>query len=121
MASAVTALTQQRAGACHQPFKAAISTRRGAVQCSAVPRPQQAAAAAAAALAGPSLLAAPALAAASEALPQLADTGSLSLALGGGAAVAGLAAALVLTDPNRRRSAQMQARPGCRKSMAVRG
>lgn len=39
---------------------------------------------------------------------QVADTGSLSLALGGGAAIAALGAALVITDPQKRRAQQMQ-------------
>lgn len=39
---------------------------------------------------------------------QLADAGSLSLALGGGAAIAALGAALVITDPQKRRAQQMQ-------------
>lgn len=39
---------------------------------------------------------------------QLADTASLSLALGGGAAIAALGAALVITDPQKRRAQQMQ-------------
>lgn len=34
--------------------------------------------------------------------PQLADAGNLSLALGGGAAIAALGAALVITDPQKR-------------------
>ena len=113
MVAAVIVAAQQRADVCHRPFKAATSgVPRRAARCSAAPpRAQQgpAAAAAAAACAAPALLAAsPALAAANEALAPLADGASLSLAVGGGAAVAGLAAALVLTDPGRRRSAQMQ-------------
>jgi magnesium-protoporphyrin O-methyltransferase len=69
-----------------------------------VQRPQQLAAGA---LAGAAALhAAPALAAA-EAMGQLADAGNLSLALGGGAAIAALGAALVITDPQKRRSEQM--------------
>lgn len=53
------------------------------------------------------LLTPPALAA-SEALPQIADGSSMTLALGGGAAIAALSAALIVTDPQKRRSAQMQ-------------
>jgi magnesium-protoporphyrin O-methyltransferase len=37
---------------------------------------------------------------------------SLGLALGGGAAIAALSAALLATDPQKRRSAQMQAAGG---------
>ena len=43
---------------------------------------------------------------------QVADGGSLSLALGGGAAIAALGAALVITDPQKRRAEQMQATGG---------
>ena len=57
-----------------------------------------------------SLLAAPAVAAVSEALSPIADGGSstLPLALGGGAAIAALSAALIATDPQKRRAAQME-------------
>jgi magnesium-protoporphyrin O-methyltransferase len=52
------------------------------------------------------LLAGPA-AAANETLASLADGSSISLAVGGGAAIAALSAALIVTDPQNRRSAQM--------------
>jgi magnesium-protoporphyrin O-methyltransferase len=57
-------------------------------------------------------LAAPAALAASEAVSQLGDASSVPLALGGGAAIVALAAALVATDPQKRRSAQMEATGG---------
>ena len=54
------------------------------------------------------VLATPALATAEVAGPLADGAGSLSLAVGGGAAIAALSAALVMTDPGRRRSAQME-------------
>lgn len=45
---------------------------------------------------------------AAEAIPQIADSSSISLAVGGGAAIAALSAVLVATDPQKRRAAQMQ-------------
>lgn len=53
------------------------------------------------------LITPPALAA-SEAVSQIADGSTLTLALGGGAAIAALSAALIATDPQKRRSAQME-------------
>ena len=53
------------------------------------------------------LLAAPALAA-TEAVSNIADGSTVSLALGGGAAIAALSAALIATDPQKRRAAQME-------------
>lgn len=53
--------------------------------------------------------ASPALAAGTqEAFGSIAEGASLSLALGGGAAIAALSAALLATDPQKRRSAQME-------------
>lgn len=52
------------------------------------------------------LHAAPSLAA-TEAIANIADGSSMSLALGGGAAIVALSAALIATDPQNRRSAQM--------------
>lgn len=52
-------------------------------------------------------LAAPALAAA-EVIGNVADGSTVSLALGGGAAIAALSAALIAADPQKRRAAQMQ-------------
>lgn len=72
----------------------------------AAPQPSRKQLATAVSLAS-TLSAGPALAA-TEAMGQLADTASLSLALGGGAAIAALGAALVITDPQKRRAQQMQ-------------
>eukprot|EP00887_Chlorella_sp_A99_P005877 scaffold1.g5877.t1 len=78
-----------------RPFREGAACRPRAVRAAAaVPRPQQAAAAAAAALPA-ALAAAPALAA-TEVAGQLADSGSVSLALGGGAAIVALSAALAV-------------------------
>lgn len=80
------------------------------VTCSAQPnhrRPQLAAALTAAGALQAVATAAPALAAV-EAVSQVADGATVSLALGGGAAIAALSAALVITDPQKRRSAQME-------------
>ena len=52
-------------------------------------------------------LAAPVLAA-TEAVNSIADGSTISLALGGGAAIAALSAALIATDPQKRRAAQME-------------
>lgn len=52
------------------------------------------------------LFATPALA--TEAINSIADGSTVTLALGGGAAIAALSAALIATDPQKRRSAQME-------------
>ncbi|KAL4433642.1 hypothetical protein ABPG75_000083 [Micractinium tetrahymenae] len=99
-----TASASARAPACRAAHP---SQRTARITCSAAPqsfRKQQLATALS--LAG-TLSAAPALAA-TEAMGQVADTGSLSLAVGGGAAIAALGAALVITDPQKRRAQQMQ-------------
>lgn len=60
---------------------------------------------------GPAVLAPfPVLAATSgaEVVSMLADGSTLPIALGGGAAIAALSAALIVTDPQKRRSAQME-------------
>jgi magnesium-protoporphyrin O-methyltransferase len=53
------------------------------------------------------LLATPALAA-TESISTIADGSTVTLALGGGAAIAALSAALIATDPQKRRAAQME-------------
>ncbi|PSC67827.1 magnesium protoporphyrin IX chloroplastic-like [Micractinium conductrix] len=92
--------------ACMALRNSAVSRR--VVTCAAT-RQRAAPAGALAALA--TLHAAPAMAA-MESIGQVADGGSLSLALGGGAAIAALGAALVITNPQKRRAEQMQATGG---------
>lgn len=97
MQAQLTAGCAQRAQA---PFTAARQqAKRRVVTCSAA-RQQQGQLAAAAAVALQAAVAAPALAA-SEAVGQVGD-GSMAMALTGGAALAGLAAVLVATDPTHR-------------------
>jgi magnesium-protoporphyrin O-methyltransferase len=58
--------------------------------------------------AAPLLTPLPVLAATANMVSTLADGSTLPLALGGGAAIAALSAALIVTDPQKRRSAQME-------------
>ena len=77
------------------------------------PTPTPAAIAAAAAITTTLPLLPPAaLAATNETISSLADGSTLSMALGGGAAIAALSAALIATDPQKRRAEQMQATGG---------
>ncbi|KAL4450639.1 hypothetical protein ABPG77_000995 [Micractinium sp. CCAP 211/92] len=99
-----TSSASARAPACRA---ARTSQRNSRIACNAAaPQPCRKQLATAVSLAG-TLSAGPALAA-TETMGQLADAGSLSLALGGGAAIAALGAALVITDPQKRRAQQMQ-------------
>lgn len=91
-------------------FKAG-ATSRSRTMCSAqVPRSvqQNAAAIAGGAALLHAAIATPAAHAVAETISNVADAGTVSLALGGGAAIAALSAALVITDPQKRRSAQME-------------
>lgn len=90
-----------------QPASRTRLTQRVTCSVQQPQRKQQKTAAAGLAAAAAALHTAPALAA-SEALGQVADGTSMSLAVGGGAAIAALGAALVFTDPQKRRAQQMQ-------------
>ena len=94
------------------PFVKSTHAKRTAatkVVCVAQPltKKQISATIAGAAALSSTLLAAPALAA-TEAVSNIADGSTVSLALGGGAAIAALSAALIATDPQKRRAAQME-------------
>ncbi|GFH10692.1 uncharacterized protein HaLaN_06051 [Haematococcus lacustris] len=89
----------------HSSRSAAAPRSRGlCVNCRAHQRPALNAAVAASAM----LAIAPAVQAAEMFSSASADASSLTLAVGGGAAIAGLGALLIATDPQKRRSEQMQ-------------
>jgi len=103
-----TALGQIKMQVSLKPSSRFNDGSRQLVTCSAKPSKYQISTSIAGAAAVHVALAAAPTFAASEAISQLADGSSLPLALGSGAALAALSAALLATDPQKRRSAQME-------------